>query len=105
MMCSSYFDRAGRAIPPFTPHYWGATSPKASCYAGIKLKQDLILITEEVMYQVMMQQITNDRLKNARQQAAAHRQSLQARVALEAETVNPLDKETLRQDPGIASRL
>lgn len=57
------------------------------------------------MYQVMMQQITNDRLKNARQQAAAHRQSLQARVALEAEMINPLDKETPRQDPGIASRL
>jgi hypothetical protein len=57
------------------------------------------------MYQVMMQQITNDRINNARQQAEAHRQALQARAARQAETAGSVDEAMLRQDPGIASRL
>lgn len=57
------------------------------------------------MYQVMMQQITSDRIKDARQQAEAHRQALQARAARQAETAGAVDKATFRQVSGIASRL
>lgn len=53
------------------------------------------------MYQVMMQQITNDRIKDARQQAKAHRMARQAKT----ETASAVEKATFRHDPGIASRL
>ena len=57
------------------------------------------------MYQVMMQQITNDRLNQARQQADAHRQALQARVAHQAKTASAVDKGAFRQDSGKVGRL
>ncbi len=57
------------------------------------------------MVQVMMQQITNDRLNHARQQAEAHRQALQARVARQAEKASAVDKGARRQGSGITGRL
>ena len=57
------------------------------------------------MYQVMLQQITNDRINDARQQAVAHRQALLARAARQTETAGAVHKATLRRHSRTASRL
>lgn len=53
------------------------------------------------MNEVMMQQITNDRINNARQQAKAHRMTRQARP----ESVRTVDKDPIRYETGLVNML
>ena len=57
------------------------------------------------MYQEMMRQITNDRINDARKQAKAHRQAVQAKAIRQRHPGGPVEKATIRQGSRIASKL
>jgi hypothetical protein len=53
------------------------------------------------MNEAMMQQITNDRINNARQQAKAHRMARQARTDM----IRGVEKDPIQRETGLFSML